>query len=260
MEAQCLAFDITSYPGGVVADVRLKGKGKLNLVDLPALCGMKQELEERVLGLDGLRCVVLRGADERAFIGGADLHALRALNAGTAEPFIRGIHDLSRCLREAQVPVIAVMRGYCLGAGLEIAAACDIRIADHSVRCGMPEVRIGVPSVVEAALLPGLIGWGKARELMLRGHIVAGEEAARMGLVDHLVAPEEREALAAQIVADILAGQPGALAAQKALFSAWENAGVDEAIELGVAAFVRAYESDEPQRAIEKFFENRDKR
>lgn len=64
------------------------------------------------------------------------------------------------------------MRGHCLGAGLEIAAACAFRIGDHGVRAGMPDVRVGVPSVVEAALLRALIGWGRARELMLRGHLI----------------------------------------------------------------------------------------
>ena len=245
--------------GGGIADVTLRGEKALNVVDEACMRQAAEQLAALARQAD-LRCILVRGVDERAFIGGANLSALHGLTRDTAESFIRGVHELCRAIRTAPVPVIAVMRGYCLGAGLEIAAACDLRIGDQSVRTGMPEVRVGVPSVVEAALLPGLIGWGKARELMLRGNIIDAEEAAAIGLLQHVVAADALDELADAIAADIVAGAPRAIAAQKTLFLDWEEQGMAGAIESGVRSLVAAYDSDEPQRAIEEFFASRGKR
>ena len=79
------------------------------------------------------------------------------------------------------MPVIARVNGYALGAGLEVAAACDLRIASSNAVFGMPEVKVGIPSVVEAALLPGLIGWGRTRELLLFGENIDAATALRLG-------------------------------------------------------------------------------
>src|SRR5256885_16794912 len=87
-------------------------------------------------------------------------------------------------------PVIARVNGYALGAGLEVAAACDLRIASSNAVFGMPEVKVGIPSVVEAALLPGLIGWGRTRELLLFGENINAETALALGLVEQGVAPD----------------------------------------------------------------------
>src|SRR6185503_218248 len=112
------------------------------------------------------RVVVLTGAGERAFIGGADINEMAELDEESARVFISQLHEACAALRNLPVPVIARISGYCLGAGLEIAASCDLRVAaDHST-FGMPEVRVGIPSVIEAALLPRLIGWGMAARLI----------------------------------------------------------------------------------------------
>ena len=119
-----------------------------------------------------LRAVVLRSAGDAAFSAGADVTELTSLTADSARPFITRIHDACAALRDIPVPVIARIQGHTLGAGLEIAAACDIRIASGTARFGMPEVRLGIPSVVEAALLPSLIGWGRTRWLLLTGQTI----------------------------------------------------------------------------------------
>ena len=87
------------------------------------------------------------------------------------------------------MPVIARVNGYALGAGLEVAAACDLRIASSNAVFGMPEVKVGIPSVVEAALLPGLIGWSRTRELLLWGENIDAQTALAWGLVDYVVEP-----------------------------------------------------------------------
>ncbi|HJO75520.1 MAG TPA: enoyl-CoA hydratase-related protein, partial [Rhodospirillales bacterium] len=107
-----------------------------------------------------LRAVVLTGKGEKAFIGGADISEMADLTPETAETFITGLHGASAALRRLPVPVVARIQGYCLGGGMEVAAACDMRIASESAVFGMPEVALGLPSVIEAALFPRLIGDG----------------------------------------------------------------------------------------------------
>lgn len=243
---------------GEVLTLTLRGRGGLNLIGTAALRHAADKLGA-LAAEPGVRCVVLRGASPRAFVGGADLTELGALTRETAEAFIREIHAVCAALREFPVPVIAAIEGYCLGGGLEIAAACDFRIATRGSRFGMPEVRVGVPSVIEAALLPGLIGWGRTRELLLRGHVLDAEEALRIGLVEHAV---DAAALAAAVdaaVEDILAGAPGAIRAQKRLIRRWEETGIAGAIEAGVDAFVAAYGTDEPAAYAARFFAARER-
>jgi enoyl-CoA hydratase len=238
---------------GVVARLTLRGRTGLNVVGSTCLEQVAATL--RALADEPeLRCAVLTGVDARAFIGGADLKELGSLTRTTAERFIRSIHEVCSALRDLPVPVIARIEGYCIGGGLEIAAACDFRIAADTGRFGMPEVRVGVPSVIEAALLPGLIGWGRTRELLLRGHLIDAAEALRIGLVEHCVTGGELDGVVLSAVEDILTGAPEAIRAQKRLIRRWEDTGVTAAIEAGVDAFVAAYGSAEPAEYAARFF------
>lgn len=241
---------------GVVARLSLRGRTGLNVVG--SACLEQAAATLRALADEpGLRCAVLTGVDARAFIGGADLKELGSLTRATAERFIRSIHGVCAALRDLPVPVIARIEGYCIGGGLEIAAACDFRISADTGRFGMPEVRVGVPSVIEAALLPGLIGWGRTRELLLRGHLIDAAEAQRIGLVEHCVPGAALEATVTAAVDDILAGAPGAIRAQKRLIRRWEDTGLAAAIEAGVDAFGAAYGSAEPADYVSRFFAQR---
>src|SRR5204863_7054962 len=133
------------------------------------------EIVEAVGALAGdpqLPLVVLRGAGERAFVGGADVGEIAALSHTTARSFITLVHRCCDAFRRLPVPVIARIDGWALGAGLELACACDLRVASGRAQFAMPEVRIGIPSVVEAALLPKLIGHGRARRLLLTGESI----------------------------------------------------------------------------------------
>lgn len=249
-----LGFSLDRLPaeGGDIAIFTLHGRTRLNLVGA-------QVLEESVQGIRAaadanVRCAIFQGASEDAFIGGADLRELQALTAANASEFVGVIHELCLAIREYPVPVIARIKGHCLGAGLEIAAACDIRVADTSTHFGMPEVRVGVPSVVEAALLPLLIGWGKTRELVFRGNIIDGLEASRIGLIEHFVDPDRLDDTIAEIVTDIIDAAPNAIRLQKELCRNWEGLTTEAAIDAGLGAFARAYDGDEPARYCERFF------
>ena len=252
-----IKLSFRNTPEGTVALGKVHGKGTLNLVDDKVLVNAERVVDELSSG-DGVRCLILEGKNETAFIGGADLKLLRNLTPSTSSTFIRSIHSFCDVIRGSDFPVIAKMRGYCLGAGMEIAAACDIRIGDESVKCGMPEVRVGVPSVVEAALLPGLLGAGKAKEVILRGNIFGSEEALSIGFLQRLTQSSSLDGLIEMIEADILKGGSKAIALQKELFREWDSLSVNEGIEKGVEIFSRSYQSNEPKVMIDQFFETKD--
>ncbi|MGN6573884.1 MAG: enoyl-CoA hydratase-related protein, partial [Pseudolabrys sp.] len=157
------------------------------------------------------------------------------------------------CFRRLSVPVIAAIDGFALGAGLEVAVSCDLRVASTRARFGMPEVRVGLPSVVEAALIPQLIGYGRARELLMLGETIDAETALRWGLVERVVAPEALDAELDAVLDALLAGGPRAIRRQKALMQAWEQLPTDAAIAAGVDAFEATYTSDEPRRMLSAF-------
>jgi enoyl-CoA hydratase/carnithine racemase len=204
-----------------------------------------------------MRAIVLTGAGDRAFIGGADIAEMVALDPATARTFITGLHEVCAALRDAPVPVIARIQGYCLGGGLEVAASCDIRVAASDASFGMPEAGVGVPSVIEAALLPGMIGWGKTRELLFTGAIIDAAEALACGLVEKVVPPAALDHAVAAWLDGIVASGPEAIRAQKALIRKWQSLPLDDAISAGIDAFSDAYRTDEPRRRMQAFLDRK---
>lgn len=245
-----------AHSGGNVAIFTVHGQTRLNVVGIDTLraCtdGVTAMSEDPTV-----RCAVLQGGPDNAFIGGANLRELQALQARNAADFVGAIHEFCASLRAFPVPVIARIRGHCLGAGMEIAAACDFRACDNSAVFGMPEVRVGVPSVVEAVLLPLLIGYGKTRELVFRGHLIDAAEASRIGFIEQFVGDSDIDDAIAEAVGDIVEAAPNAIRLQKRLCNGWEPPGVDTAISDSLAAFAQAYETDEPRQYCEQFFSRR---
>ena len=238
--------------GGKVARVTIDNPAKLNILTRDALRRLYEEIHS--LGKSAnLRAVVLTGAGNKAFIGGADLEALGSLDPLEAREFIGLIHAACAALRDCPVPVIARVNGWCLGGGLEIAAACDLRIAADTATFGMPEVRLGIPSVVEAALLPRLVGTGRARWLVMTGETIGAAEALVWGLVEKICSYGELDIQINKTLDAILAGEPEAIRSQKRLCKLWEEASLDECIEKSIDEFAASYESGEPNRRVAAF-------
>ena len=191
------------------------------------------------LGEDAqVRAVVLTGAGERAFIGGADLNELGALCADSARLFITRLHMACKAIRDCPVPVIGRINGFCLGAGLELAACCDMRAAAEGAQLGMPEVQMGIPSVIEAALLPGLIGWGRTREMLLTGVLYSAREALDMGLVQKVAPLHELDAAIEPWLEGILPRHAGGGALAEGADDRWERSSIEEGIYAGIDALV----------------------
>src|ERR1700730_3820578 len=151
---------IIDRSGGRIAQVTIERRAKLNALDPATIRALTAAARSLAKDPD-LRAVMVTGAGDRAFIGGADVDTMAGLDAASAEAVITELHHAIAAIRDLPMPVIARIDGYCLGAGLEAAAACDLRLASENAVFGMPEVKVGMPSVIEAALLPRLIGWGQ---------------------------------------------------------------------------------------------------
>ena len=243
-------------PEGAIAVVTVDNRRRLNCLSTPLILGLAEAFAK--LGEDAaLRAVVLTGAGDRAFIGGADLNELGGLCADSARLFITRLHEACRAIRDCPVPVIGRIGGFCLGAGLELAASCDFRAAADEARFGMPEVAMGIPSVIEAALLPGLVGWGRTREMLITGALISAAEALAMGLVQKVAPAADLDAAVEAWLAAICRAQPRAVRAQKALMNRWQRVSVEEGILAGIDALSEAYKTDEPRAAIAAFFAGR---
>jgi enoyl-CoA hydratase/carnithine racemase len=163
------------------------------------------------------------------------------------------VHGCCAVVRRCAVPVIARVQGHCYGAGMELAAACDMRISSRSARYGMPEVKLGIPSVVEAAVLPQLVGWGRTRELLLLGDTYSADEVERWGFLERVVPDDALDAELDKVLASLLACGANAIRLQKELITRWETQPLPQAIATGVDFFARAYESDEPGKMMDHF-------
>ncbi|HBK09474.1 MAG TPA: enoyl-CoA hydratase [Acetobacteraceae bacterium] len=234
---------------GAVATVSIDNAARLNCLGLAQITAFI----DAVSGLaddPALRVLVVTGEGDRAFMGGANLHELAELNPSKARDFLTLIHRMCKVLRDLPVPVIARVNGFCLGAGLEVMAACDMHIASDNAMFGMPEVKIGLPSVVEAALLPQLVGWGRTKLLLYTGDNIDARTALEWGLVEKVVPHADLDAALGHWLDSIVESGPKAIRLQKELIREWEAMPVNDAIEAGIRCMYRAYQTDEPTRMV----------
>jgi enoyl-CoA hydratase/carnithine racemase len=186
--------------GGAIATVVLNNPERLNALDRAMWAGLGAALQ-RLSADDALRCVVVRGAGEKAFAAGADIaeFARERANAMQAKDYGRLIHDTMQSIARCRHPTVALIRGACVGGGLEIAAMCDLRVCGESSRFGIPVNKLGLTMAYgELMGLLGLVGRAVALEILLEGRVFDAGEALRKGLVNRVVpdAKVEEEAYA----------------------------------------------------------------
>ena len=244
-----------------VATLSIRGTHRLNIIGSAAIADATRDLEALSLR-DDVRVLILRGPAD-SFIGGADIDEMASLDSHSALRFIRGLASLCEALRQFPRPVIARLAGWCLGGGLEVAASCDLRIAAGDARFGMPEVLVGIPSVIHAALLPRLIGQSRSTWLLTTGEAIDAVRAEQWGLVHEIAdGGAEGQAGALDRAVNRLAGRlaglgPAVLAQQKRLLRSWEDQPLAQSIEQSVAEFGAAFESGEPQHYMGEFLARR---
>ncbi len=235
-----------------IATLTLRNAKSLNIVGTQAILELTAAID--ILRARGdVRVLVLRGDGERAFIGGADINEMATLTPPTAEAFITRLKNLCEAVRSFPSPVIARLSGYTLGGGLEVAAACDLRISSSSGVYGMPEVAVGIPSVIHAVLLPMLVGQSRATWLLMTGESVDAATALKWGLVHEICDPAQLDGRIAALASRLAGFGAAALAQQKVLMRSWQNLPPDAAIDATVAEFGKAFATGEPQRYMEAF-------
>lgn len=247
---------LTALDARGVARVTVNNAARRNALGNDGKLALAEAIER--IGTDPmLRVIVLTGAGETSFISGADLAEMAGFTAGDAAEGPTLTHRACAAIRAAPVPVIARINGHCFGAGLEIAASCDMRAAAAEAKFGMPEVLFGLPSGMEACLLPQLIGWGKTRELVFTGRHIDAQEAAACGLVERVTPLDQLDTAVEDWVAAILSAGPYAIRAQKALMRDWERMSIEDAVQQGIKAVALAHGSTEARGLMARFLERR---
>ena len=247
---------ILTQQEGPVTTITINRPQALNTLTHELILDLTAEIKKKSLEAKS-RIIILTGSGDRAFVGGVDVRAMMDLDSQGAEKFITDLHHCFLAIRQSDKIVIASINGLALGGGLEMVAACDLRIASSQARFGMPEVRVGIPSVIEAAYLPRLIGLGRAAEMVYTGEMIDAYEAERIGLINKVVSPGELKEATRQMAEKVLRNGPTAVALQKKLIAQWMELGLDASIEAGIRAFRECYKTDEPREGMSAFLEKR---
>ncbi|MCL8207730.1 MAG: enoyl-CoA hydratase/isomerase family protein [Actinomycetia bacterium] len=208
---------------------------------------------------EDVEAVVVRGSGETAFSAGADIGEFATVR-GSAEAnrvYARAVREAIVALRSLPVPTVAMIRGFCVGGGTEIAVACDLRFAARSARMGITPTKLGfVYDPVETRMLMDLIGPNRAKDLLFSARLVDGEEAYRMGLVDRLYADDVLEAETWRYLKQVTANGPQAIRSTKVIID--RLAAGTEATSPELTAIVdAALDGPEYQEGIRAFVEKR---
>ena len=203
-----------------------------------------------------LRALVLTGAGEKAFVAGADIAELK--ERGAEESLLSINSSLFREVEEFPVPVVAAIRGWALGGGMELAMACDIRIAAVSARFGQPELNLGIlPAAGGMHRLPALVGMGVAKDLVLTGRIIDAEEARRVGLVSRVVGDDVLMEEAIAVAQEVARMAPLASRLAKSVMNALFPVRPDTAFALESSAQALLFESEEKHRRMQAFLDRK---
>jgi 2-oxoglutaroyl-CoA hydrolase len=238
---------------GDVATITLDVPDKMNRVSIPARDHIARLFDE--LGRDDeVRVIVLTGAGDQAFTAGGDIPGFLEREPEELSRLAWNVAAAERCPK----PVIAKLRGYALGVGLELALACDFRIASEDAELGLPEVKLGmIPGSGGTQRLARLIGLGRAKDMIMRGRRIGAAEALAVGLVTEVVPAAELDAAVARLVDELRALSPLALAmAKRVLNHAYEGA-LATGLELEGLAYGLLRSSHDFREGVEAFDQKR---
>jgi 2-oxoglutaroyl-CoA hydrolase len=235
-----------------VATITLDVPGKFNRVSMAArdeLRGVFEELDRD----ESVRYVVLAGAGD-AFTAGGDIPGFLERSAWDVSRLADNVAAPERCTK----PVIAALHGYCFGVGLELALACDLRVAADDLQLGFPEVTIGmIPGSGGTQRLARLVGLGRAKDIVMRGRRVAAEEALALGLVTEVVAAAELDDAVSRLLDELSRHSPLALAMAKRVLNQAYEGPLSQGLELEGLAYGLLQQTHDFKEGVEAFTEKR---
>lgn len=252
---------------GNVARLELANPKKLNIASSDTLAELTSALQS-LKNDPKLRVMILTGQSGNkytpSFCGGANINEMHSISSPEqARTFITKIYEVCESLRALPAVTIAAIDGLCLGAGMEMVAACDFRLATKRSLFAMPEVEIGIPSVVHARSLANIVGWQEARKLLYYATKFDGEAARNIGFVDDIIErPEDLDGMVQRHIDTLSAHGLKAMHTQKKLFNAWEDCSYSEGLLKSIDSFAEAYEDGgvEPRALMGKWIEKQKQR
>jgi enoyl-CoA hydratase len=240
-----------------VATITLNRPEALNAFSKEVVDEILQALEN-VRNDESVRVVILTGAGEKAFSAGADIKAMKGMNALKARELSLMGEKLCGALENLEKPVIAAINGYALGGGLEVAMACDLRIAVENARMGQTEVNIGlIPGWGGTQRLTRLIGKTKAKELVFSGKIVDAKTAEQLGILNLVVPTDKFRETVRQFALELAQKAPVALKVAKALINKGADISLDAALALEREGFGVVASTEDLQEGVSAFTEKR---
>jgi enoyl-CoA hydratase len=246
----------------------LDGRVAVVTIDRPPVNALSSPLTEelgaelaRLDADDAVGAIVLRGGGERAFVAGADITEFPELAAsGKAHEsgLARALQALTLQLDNGRTPLVAAIQGFCLGGGLELAMACDVRIAAETAKLGQPEVKLGLlPGAGGTQRLPRLVGHGRALLLNLSGGPIDAQTAYAWGLVEKVVPAESLLDEAKAIAASFAAQSPHAVAVIREVARRTRDLPLEEGLAVEAEAFARCLLSEDGKEGVAAFLEKR---
>lgn len=246
-ESETLQLETTDS----IAYVTFNRPAVLNAMNHELRTALTEQLKE-LNGDDAIRVVVLRGAG-RAFCAGQDQKESRQFTAEAAARRIETYVDLFQALRDMNKPIVAGIRGYAVGAGLQVAALADIRIATPEAKFALPELKIGAPAITGSGILWPIIGEANVRRLVLTSDFIDSVEASRLGLVHEVVAEDELDARVRALSEQLADKPPLAVKLCKEWWREMTAASFAQTAAHAVGAHASSYASGELRAGAAKF-------
>ncbi|MBX7220964.1 MAG: enoyl-CoA hydratase/isomerase family protein [Blastocatellia bacterium] len=241
---------------GRVAFLKINRPTKMNALNIPTRNEILQALDELQEDAD-VRVLIITGVGEKAFIAGADISEFAGMTAITQRDVMTRRRAFD-AVENFPKPVIAMINGFCLGGGCELALGCDIRVASENAKLGQPEIKLGViPGGGGTQRMARLIGEGKAMELILTGDMIDAQEALRLGLVNHVFPLAELEAKTLEIANKIAEMSPIALRMAKEAVKGAARMNLREGLEREVDLFALCFASEDKEEGVKAFLEKR---
>jgi enoyl-CoA hydratase len=225
----------------------------LNVLDTLSLMNLRDVLSDLARD-DAIRVLVITG--DIHFCAGADIRELSDKDVDSAQVFAELGHSVCNRIEKMHKPVIAAVSGYALGAGCEIALACDMRIASAGAKFGQPEVALGlIPGFGGTQRLTRLVGMGASKEIILTGRIIDAAEAHSIGLVNAVVRDEQLLDKAWEMARLLVQKSPAAIKLAKRLIN--EHHGIGGELEMEIAFFADCFATEDHREGISAFLEKR---
>ena len=241
-----------------IARITINRPEKRNALNQAVRLELQQALRD-IEEDDNIRVAIVTGAGDKAFIGGADITELKEMTPIACEARASTLgQQLYTDIENLRVPVIAMINGFCLGGGCEIAMCCDIRVASENARLGQPEINIGIfPGGGGTQRLPRLVGWGKAKELLYTGRIIDAAEAERIGLVDKVVPPDELESTVTELAETIASKSPVIIRLLKKAITRGMYSNLPDGLAYDKSTFSLCFATEDHYEGITAFLEKR---